>query len=45
MVTDLREIGAFGKELPEQSVRVFVGSLLPGRIRIGEVDLHSRAAS
>jgi hypothetical protein len=35
-VTDLREIGAFGKVLPQQSVRVLIRATLPRGVRVME---------
>jgi hypothetical protein len=35
------EVGAFGEVLAEQAVGVFVGSALPGRVWVAEVDGHA----
>jgi len=34
------ELGAGGKELPQQAVRVLVRAPRPGALRMGKVDLH-----
>jgi hypothetical protein len=39
---DAIELGAGGKELPQQSVRILVRAPLPGTLRMGKVDLHLR---
>ena len=39
-MTDPREVSAFGKELPQQSVGVFVGATLPRTIGQREVSLQ-----
>jgi hypothetical protein len=33
-----RQVGAFGKELPQETVRVLAGAALPGTVRIGKED-------
>jgi hypothetical protein len=35
------EVFAFGQELADESVGVFVDAALPGRVRVGKVDLDS----
>ena len=35
------EVFAFGQELADESIGVFVDDALPGRVRIGKVDLDS----
>ena len=37
---DVLELGAGGKKLPQQAVRVLVRAPLPGTLGMGEVDLH-----
>ena len=36
---NVRQIHSFGEVLPEQAVRVFVGTTLPGALWITEVNL------
>ena len=36
------EVGSFGEEVADQAVGVFVGSALPGAVRVTEIDGHSR---
>jgi hypothetical protein len=38
---ELGHVGSFGEVLAEQSVGVFVGSSLPGALRVTEVELDS----
>src|SRR6266404_8276225 len=40
MMAEPREVSAFGKELPEQSIGVFVCTTLPSTVRLGEVDFQ-----
>jgi hypothetical protein len=42
-VTDPPEVSAFGKELPKQSVGVFIGAALPGMMRQGKVEQKKKA--
>ena len=34
------QVGAFGQVLAQQPVRILVAAALPGRVRVGEVDLQ-----
>jgi hypothetical protein len=40
-LSESREVGAFGKILPEQAVGVLVDAPLPRAVRISEVDIDS----
>jgi hypothetical protein len=44
-IADLREVGAFEKELPQLPIGVLVDAALPGEVRVGEVYLESETAN
>ena len=41
LVRDLAEVGALGEELPQEPVSVSHCRLLPGMVRVAEVELHT----
>ena len=42
---DAFEVGAFGKELPNEAVGVLVGAAVPGAVRFGEVNREAQVVS
>jgi len=42
VITDFIKICAFGEELPQQTIGVFIRSTFPGAMRMGKVNLHLR---